>query len=174
MTRYFLTLALLALAGCASQPVVSDKVWVSVVHVYASKDMQQSFNKPVMERFAQAGFTEQDVGAGRMLRVACALGTDYAWGSYAYLPAGMQARKDEILQLRVEEATTDDRMGLNPVIGAVDGFPFPGSLHAHRFIPDWKERNLFLNFERIPLKPEQQGRYEIVHSSYLIKCRQPD
>lgn len=172
MPRHLFPIVLLALAGCASQPKMTETIWVTVVQVYTPKDMQQSFNRPVLDRFSQAGHTAADIAAGRMLRVACGLGTDYTWGSYAFLPAGMQAHKDEVLRLRIEEPTTDDRMGLNPVLGRVEEFPFPGNMHAYRYIPDWKERKLFLNFERIPLAPQQEGRYAITHGAYIIKCRQ--
>lgn len=170
--RLLIWLAAFSLAGCASQPKPAETAWVTVVDIYSAKAMQQSFNKPVAKRFMQAGFSVKDIEDGRMLRVACGLGTDYTWGSYAYLPTGMRVEKDEVVRLRIDEPTTDERMGLNPVMGRVEGFRFPGALHAHRYIPDWKERGLYLNFERTPLQPEQQGRYVISHGSYVIKCRQ--
>jgi len=172
MLRNLLLISLVALTGCASQPETAESVWVTVVEVYSPKGMQQEFNKPVLDRLTQAGFNAKDIEAGRLLRVACGLGTDYVWGSYAYLPAGMQVRKDEVVRLRVDEPTTDARMGLNSVLGRVEGFAFPGGSPAYRYIPDWKERNLRLNFERMPLAPQQQGRYIISHGSYVIKCRQ--
>jgi len=159
------------LAGCASQPKVADEVWVGVMQVYSTQDFAQPFNKAVRERFAQAGYSGKDIEAGRLLRVACGLGSDYTWGSYAWLPQGMHVQRNDVVRLRVEEPTSDDRMGLNPVVGSVPGLQ--GSSSAYRFIPDWRERNLSRNIEQIPLPPAQQGRYVIAHSSYVIKCRQP-
>lgn len=74
----------------------------------------------------------------------------------------------------VDEPGTDNAMGINPALGPVNTFNWPGSLPAYRYIPEWKERNLSRNFERIPLEPGQQGRYVISHGSYVIKCRQDD
>lgn len=169
--RVLALVAAAALAGCAAQPRVADEVWVGVEQVYSAQDLGQPFNKAVRERFAQAGYSAKDIEAGRLLRVACGLGSDYTWGSYAWLPQGMQVQRNDVLRLRVDEPTTDDRMGLNPVVGPVPGLR--GSSSAYRFIPDWKERNLSRNIEQIPLPRAQEGRYVISHSSYVIKCRQP-
>ncbi|HRA79523.1 MAG TPA: hypothetical protein PK956_12000 [Burkholderiaceae bacterium] len=166
------SLSLVALAGCASQPRQAETVWVTVVEVYSPESLRQSWNRPLAARAGAAGLGEADVAAGRLLRVACGLGSDYVWGSYARLPAGMAVRRDEILELRVDDPGTDDRMGLNPVVRRVAEFPFPGSLRAYEFIPDWRERGLSANIERIALAPAQRGRYVISHSYYSIKCRQ--
>lgn len=164
---HIILVLLFALTGCASQPRVPETVWVTVVDVYSPKEFQQSFNKPVVQRFMEAGFDRNDTEAGRLLKVACGLGTDYTWGSYAHLPAGMTAREKEVVLLRI-----DERMGLNPVASRIEEVKSPGRFPVHRYIPDWKERNLFLNIERIPLAPEQEGRYVVSHGSHVIKCRQ--
>ncbi|MGE4109475.1 MAG: hypothetical protein AB7E73_02125 [Burkholderiales bacterium] len=170
--RMILLSAVLALAACANPPRSGEVVWVSVADIYTPVELNRSFNRPLSGRFESEGFTGKDIKAGRLLRVSCALGTDYTWGSYAYLPAGMTVKKGEVLRLRISQPGTDDRMGMNPVLGAVEHFRWPGVLQAYRYIPDWKERNLALNFERIPLDSGQQGRYEISHGSYVIRCRQ--
>ena len=167
----FVLAAAAILAGCASQPKVAEEVWAGVVEVYSVADLEQPFNKAVRERFAQAGYGPKDAAAGRLLRVACGLGADYAWGSYAWLPAGVQVSRNAVVKLRVDEPDTDDRMGLNRVQAAVPGVW--GSRSAYNFIPDWKERGLSRNIERIPLPPAEAGRYVISHSNYLIKCRPP-
>jgi hypothetical protein len=69
----------------------------------------------------------------------------------------MHGRKDEVVRLPVNEPTTNEKMGVNSAASRVEEFKFPGSLRAHRSIPDWKERGLFLNAERIQLQPEQEG-----------------
>jgi hypothetical protein len=159
------------LAGCAAQPKAADEVWAGVVQVYSAADLAQPFNKDVRERFARAGLGEKDADAGRLLRVACGLGADYAWGSYDWLPPGAQVGRNGVVRLRVDEAPADDRMGLNRVLAPVPGAW--GSKPAYSFIPDWKERGLSRNIERIPLPPADAGRYVIVHSNYLVKCRPP-
>ena len=66
----------------------------------------------------------------------------------------------------------DHRLGWNAVTGSVEQFRYRGSLTAYRFMPDWKERGLSNNLAPVGLEPGQTGRYVIVHSSDLIKCRQ--
>jgi hypothetical protein len=160
--------------GCALPPRHDETVWVAVAYVYTPEDLQKSWNVALASQAKGAGLTDQDVSGGRLLRVACGLWTNSTWGSYAYLPPGMSVRKDEVLELRIEDPTEGSRLGWNPVVGRVERFKFPGSARAHKYVPDWKERGLYVNFERIPLQPEQQGRYETSHSEYIIKCRQGD
>ena len=174
MTRCLALLASALLAGCALPPRHAETVWVAVAHVYTPEDLLKSWNAALAARVRGAGLSDQDIAAGRLLRVACGLGTDHTWGSYAYLPPEMSVRKDEVLELRIDDPTNDSRLGWNPVVGRVERFKFPGSARAHTYVPDWKERGRYVNFERIPLQPEQQGRYEISHSEYIIKCRQGD
>jgi hypothetical protein len=173
-----LALALVAsalLAGCASPPLRhTEIVWVTVDRIYSPADMQKSWNTGLAALAKGAGLTDEDIAAGRLLRVLCGLGTDYAWGSYAYLPPGMSTRKNEVLELRIEDPTEGSRLGWNPVVGRAERFKFPGASRAYAYIPDWKERGLQTNLEPLPLEPEQRGRYEIAYSEYIIKCRQGD
>jgi len=162
------------LAGCAPAPRHAETVWVTVAYIYTAEDLQKSWNTALAARVKGAGLTDADVAAGRLLRVACGLGTDNTWASYAYLPLGMSVRKDEVLEVRIEDPTNEYRLGWNPVVGRVERLEFPGASRAYAYVPDWKERRLPFNFERIPLAPEQRGRYEISHSEYVIKCRQGD
>ena len=173
--RVFAVAACIALlSGCASQPKPAETVWATVVTVYSTEELMRSHNAGMLERFRSAGFSRQDIGKGRLLRVACGLGSDHTWGSYAYLPPGLNARKDDVVRLKIDDPGTDDRMGMNPALNRVEWFKWPGSTQAYRYIPDWKEKNLFYNFERIALEPGQQDRYIISHGSYVIKCRQAD
>jgi hypothetical protein len=160
-------------AGCAL-PRHGEAIWVAVTHVYTPDDLEKSWNVALASQATGAGLTGQDVAEGRVIRVACGLGADHAWASYAHLPPGMSVRKDEILELRIEDRREGAILGWNPVVGRVERLKFAGSSRAYAYVPDWKERGLPFNFERIPLQPEQRGRYEIVHSEYLVKCRQPD
>jgi hypothetical protein len=86
----------------------------------------------------------------------------------------MSVRRDEVVELRIEDPTEGSKVGWNPVVGRVERFKFAGASRAYTYIPDWKERQLPFNYERIPLASEQRGRYEISHSEYVIKCRQGD
>jgi hypothetical protein len=158
-------------AGCASSPKPSEIIWVSVVDLYTPAELKRDFNRRVADLFEKEGYSAKDIADGRLLRVACGLGTDYTWGSYAVLPEGLQAKKGQVLRLKIDRPGNDQQMGLNPVLGTTE-FRWDGVLPAYRYIPDWKERNLALNFERIPLDAGQQGRYVVSHGSYVIKCRQ--
>jgi hypothetical protein len=174
VTRALALLASALVAGCALPPRHTETVWVTVAYIYTPADLEKSWHVAVASRAKGAGLTDEDIAAGRLLRVACGLGTNDTWGSYAHLPPGMSVRRDEILELRIEDPAEDSRLGWNPVVDRVERFKFPGSARAHKYVPDWKERGLYVNFERIPLQPEQRGRYEIAHSEYIIKCRQGD
>lgn len=174
MRRCLASLASALVVGCALPPRHGETLWVTVAYVYTPEDLQRSWNVAIASRVKGAGLGDQDIAAGRLLRVACALGPDHTWGSHAYLPPGMSARRDDVLELRIEDPREGSILGWNPVVGRVERFKFPGSARARAYVPDWKERGLSVNSERIPLQPEQRGRYEIAHSEYIIKCRQGD
>lgn len=166
------TFAAILLAGCGTPPIAGDTVWVSVRRVLKPADLEQSWNRELASRVHAASLTAEDIEAGRLLHVGCGIGSDHGWGSYAILPKGPKVSPDKVLEVRVDQPTTDDRLGLNPVVGFVDWFRFPGSLRKYEFIPDWREKGLRSNLRTIPLLPEQKGRYESVHSDYLIACKQ--
>jgi hypothetical protein len=174
VTRALALFASAVVVGCALPPRHAETVWVTVAYIYTPEDLQKSWNVAVASRAKGAGLTDQDIAAGRLLRVACGLGTDHTWGSHAYLPPGMNVRRDDILEVRIEDPREGSILGWNPVVGRVERFKLPGSLRAYKYVPDWKERGLDANVESIPLQPEQRGRYEIVYSDYIIKCRQGD
>jgi hypothetical protein len=166
-------LALLAsalLVGCAEQPRLDETMWVTVARVYTPEDLQKSWNTGLAARVKAAGLSEADVAAGRVLRVACGLGTDDTWVSYAYLPPGMNVHRDEVLELRFDDRSGRAGFGWNPIIGRVEEFRFPGALRAYA----WKERGASADLERTPVEPEQRGRYMVSHGDYVIKCRQDD
>jgi hypothetical protein len=162
------------IAGCAGSPRHAETVWATVAYIYAPADLEKSWNAGLASLVKGAGLTDQDVAAGRLLRVACGLGTDHAWSSYAYLPPGMTARKDEVLEVRIEDPREGSTLGWNPVVGRVERFKFAGASRAYKYVPERKERGLNVDRERIRLAPEQRGRYEIVYSEYIVKCRQGD
>ncbi len=172
--RALTLLASTLVVGCALPPRHAETVWVTVAYIYTLEDLRKSWNAAVASRAKGAGLSDEDIAAGHVLRVACGLGTDHTWGSYAYLPPGMRVRKDDVLELQIEDPTEGSMLGWNPVVGPVGRFKFPGSARAYAHVRDWKERGLDTNLERVPLKPEQRGRYELWHSEYIIKCRQGD
>ncbi len=174
MTRVLALLASTLVVGCTLTPRHTETVWVTVAYIYTPADLERSWNAAVASRAKGAGLTGEDIAAGRLLRVACGLGTNDTWVSYAFLPPGMSVRRDEVLELRIEDPSEGSRPGWNPVVGRVDRFKFAGASRAYTYVPEPKERGLNVDRERIPLAPEQRGRYEIAHSEYIIKCRQGD
>jgi len=165
-------LSLVALAACGTPPKADETVWATVAEIYTPQTLQQSFNRRVAEHARLAGLDDADIRAGRVVKVACGIGTNYAWGSYAYLPLGVKVSNEQVVRVAVRDAGDDDRLGWNPVLNVVEGFRYPGSLSAYNFIPDWKARGLSSNLEPVPLAAEQRGRYVESHSRYLIRCRQ--
>jgi hypothetical protein len=172
--RPFAVLVCVLLAGCAVAPKHTETVWVTVAYIYTPADLEKSWNAGLASLVKGAGLTDQDVAAGRLLRVACGLGTNQTWASYAYLPPGMSVHRDEVVELQIEDPSESFRLGWNPVVGRVERFKFPGSSRAYLYVPEPKERGLNVDRKRIPLQAEQRGRYEIAYSEYIIKCRQGD
>lgn len=172
MRARWLTLAATLLAGCGTPPTAGDTVWVSVSRVFKPADLEQSWNRQLAARAHAAGLSRSDLEAGRLLQVECGLGPDYQWSSYAILPRSWTAPLNKVLEMRVDQPSTDERLGLNPVTGMVDSFRFPGKLRQFEFIPDWKAKGLSSNLRAIPLQPAQEGRYVSMHSDYLIACQQ--
>jgi hypothetical protein len=164
----------LVLMGCASGPPVGGTAWVGVDAVLTAADLQGHRGHSVRRnldgaRLAAAGVTEADIAAGRLLLVSCSPSIDATWSSFAIAPPGVVARRGEVLQLQVREDSGNERLGLNRITGGIE----PGlrdTMPAYRAIPDWRERGLSNNFERLPLPPALQGRYRIVQGSYVIAC----
>lgn len=162
------------LVGCALPPRHGETLWVTVAHIYGPEDLQKSWNAALAARVKGVGLSDRDIADGRLIRVACGLVTDTTWNSYAYLPPGVSVQRNEVLELRIEDPADGRKLGWNPIVGRVERFKFPGSSRAYAYVPDWKERGLDTNFERIPLGPEQESRYVIWHREYVVKCRQDD
>jgi hypothetical protein len=156
-------LALALIGACGSPPKANDTVWATVAEIYTPEKLAQPHNKEVAEHARLAGLADPDVRAGRVVRVACAIGTSYVWGSYAYLPAGTAVNDEQVVRVAVRDPGDDRRWGWNPVLNIVKDFAYRGSSPAYR-----------PNLEPIALAPQQRGRYVTVHSNYLIKCRQDD
>ena len=166
-------IAAILLSGCGTPPKPNEVVWASVAEIYTPEKLARSYNRVLAARAAGEGMNAADIEEGRLVRVGCGVGPDYSWGAYAYAPKGLKLRAEQVVRVAVKDEGTDDRMGWNPILGSVS-FDYRDSMPAYRFIPDWRERGLSRNIERIELEPGQRGRYVIVHSQYLIKCRQDD
>ena len=177
MSRHAASMALMAaylLGGCGTPPKSNEIVWASVAEIYTAEKLARSYNRALSARAAEEGLSVADIEAGRLVKVGCGIGPDYSWGAYAYAPKGLQLREEQVVRVAVTDPGDDNRMGWNRLLGPVESFEYRGSMPAYRFIPDWRERGLNRNIEQITLEPEQRGRYAIVHSQYLIKCRQVD
>jgi hypothetical protein len=161
-------------AGCASGPRVGRDAWVGVDAVLAARDLSGHRGHSARlnldaARLRAAGVDDAAVAAGRVARVSCSPSVDATWSSFAILPPGLALQRGQVVRLRVLEDSDNDRLGLNTVVGGVEP-GLPGSRLAYRAIPDWRERGLSNNFERIALPPGQAGRYRIVQGSYVIAC----
>ena len=169
-----LVLTGLLLGGCGTPPKSGEMVWATVAEVYTPEKLARSYNQRLADRATAEGLTGADIEAGRLVKVGCGIGPDYSWGAYAYAPKGLKLREEQVVRVAVTDVGDDNRMGWNRLLGPVENFGYRGSMPAYRFIPDWRERKLSKNIEQITLEPGQRGRYAIVHSRYLIKCRQGD
>lgn len=173
--RLFSAAGLCALgAGCASGPPVGGEAWVGVDALLAARDLSghRGYSTRLnldAARLRAAGIDDAAVAAGRLVLVSCSPSVDATWSSFAILPPGLVVQRGQVVRLRVSEDSGNERLGLNPVIGGVEP-GLAGSRPAYRAIPDWRERGLSNNYERIPLPPGQAGRYRIVQGSYVIAC----
>jgi hypothetical protein len=161
-------------AGCASGPRLGSDAWVAVDAVLTARDLSGHRGYSVRlnldaERLRAAGVDDAAVAAGRVALVSCSPSVDATWSSFAILPPELAVQRGQVVRLRVLEDSGNDRLGLNTVVGGAQP-GLPGSRLAYRAIPDWRERGLANNFERIPLPPEHAGRYRIVQGSYVIAC----
>jgi len=159
-----------ALTACGSMPRTGDYVTVNVDYVLTPEIFWLQGNEYTRLKAKEMGLVENDIKSGRIVKVSCGVGSDWPWRSIAYLPTGMHVQEKEILNLRVDNEPEYPNAGWNPIVSRAEKFNFPGSSRAYKFIPDWRERGLAWNFERIPLEPNQRGLFHIVFSEYLIKC----
>jgi hypothetical protein len=162
-----LALAAAALAGCGSLPTAGTTVTVAISRLLDARDIARL--KPAERANLQAaGIGATEVAAGRVARVHCAVMTDGWWDALAVLPSG--SRAGTVVRMQVTDAGDNERLGVNRV--AADArLDLPADLPAYRAIPDWREAGRRDNFERIPLPAGLEGRYSIVHGSWLVNCR---
>lgn len=166
-------LAVLA-GGCASGPPVGDQAWVGIREIVEPAALTghtgYSADRNIEpDRLRAAGLGLADVEAGRLALVFCSPSVDATWYSFAVLPPGLEARVGQVVRLRVDEDTTNERIAINPVVGGVEP-DLPSSFIAYDLIPDWRERGLRNNYRKVELPEERRGRYRIVQGSYQIAC----
>lgn len=176
MDRFGAMLAAIAalLSGCASGPPVGDHAWVGIDEIVHPGDlsghtMHVARRNVDPRRLSAAGLTSDDVAAGRLALVTCTPSVDASWTSYAVLPPGLQAQPGQVVRLRVQQDSSNERLAINPVVGGVEP-GLPASFLAYELIPDWRERGLRNNYQKVELPPDRRGRYRIVQGSYVIAC----
>lgn len=167
---FVIAVTITALTGCGSMPRTGEYVTVNVDYVFTPEIFGLQGNEFTRLKAKEMGLGEDDIKMGRIVKVSCGVGSDWPWRSVAYLPAGMHAHEKEILNLRVDNEPEYPNAGWNPLVSRAEELNFPGSSSAYQFIPDWRERGLARNFERIPLDANQRGLFHIVFGEYLIKC----
>jgi hypothetical protein len=160
------------LAGCASAPPVSSVAVVAVMRTVNPGDLEGQHARSQQDRQAlrEAGVSDSDLAAGRVVRVACAMMTDGTWGGLAILPPGAQAAPGSVWRLRVAEVGSNDRTAVNALIDPLPGLTWSGK-SAYTFVPNWRELGRWTNIDPVELPKDQRGHYHIVFSQFLVSCR---
>ena len=167
---FVMAVTVTAVTGCGSMPRTGEYVTVNVDYVFTPELFALQGNEYTRLKAKEMGMGADDVRMGRIVKVSCGVGADWPWRSVAYLPAGMHVQEREILNLRVDNEPLYPDAGWNPIVSRAEAFDFPGASTAYTFIPDWREKGLARNFERIPLDADRRGLFHVVFGEYLIKC----
>lgn len=160
------------LGACASVPPLHALAVVAVQATVTPSDLQANHAQAIRTRAAlkTAGIDNALVDAGRVVRVSCAMMTDGTWGSLGVLPEGVVAAKDSVWKLRVLDAGDNERDAVNPVTDPLPTLTWSGK-SAYRFVPNWRELGRYSNLDPVALPKDQAGRYHIVFSRYLVRCK---
>jgi hypothetical protein len=157
-------------AGCASAPPSGGLAWVGVDAVVTPAELHGPAAADGLDaaRLRDAGLGEADVAAGRIVRVSCSPSVDALWMAWGIVPAGTAVRAGDVVRMAVQQESTNDRLGLNPLQGgAVAGLTH--RMPAYRVAAD-KPAGALGAFERIPLAEGHRGRYREVQGSWIIAC----
>ncbi|TFZ00604.1 hypothetical protein EZ313_19305 [Ramlibacter henchirensis] len=176
MTNIKLSLRLVLIAavsmlysGCASVPAQNTVATVQVYKVFAHRDKYGLSLRPSeLAGLRAAGVDDNEVAAGRVVGVHCAVMADGWWDSLAVLPPGLQAGEGTTLRVRVVDPGDNQRLGVSTVVDVPA--QLPSRELAYRYVPNWRELGRRNNFERIELPPQLRDKYLIVQGSYLLKC----
>lgn len=165
------SLLTLALGGCGSLPRPGEVVSVAANRPLTLRDLGGMHSAAAARPALQAaGMGPAEIAAGRVLRVQCAVTTDGWWDSLAVLPADFGPIDQRALLLRVVDAGDNDRLPVNFVTGRVEPALGQGG-QAYTFIPDWRERGLSRNFERVAPAGGPASDYLVVQGSWVVRCR---
>jgi hypothetical protein len=157
------------MAGCGSMPVQNSVVTVQVWQVFGKVDNYKRKLKPSeLARLKDAGISDDDIAAGRVVGVHCAVMADGWWDGLATLPAGILATEGTTLRVKVIDPGDNERLGVNEFVELPPQLP-PGG-QAYRFVPNWRGLGRTNNFERVELPVELRDKYLVVQGSYLVKC----
>ncbi len=163
----------LALSGCASVYSAGETVTAEVTGVWTEAALRTELSRrsPAERAAIEAAFPAGAVRAGRAIQYACAEGTDNSTGGNALAPEGLALARGDTVTIAVGDAAR----GLPNRVLARDADPRRQRMkvRAYRFIPDWRERGLWNNFEREPVEPWVERNYAISYGAFLIRCRQP-
>jgi hypothetical protein len=156
------------LAGCVSMPGQNDFVTAAVSPV--TERAVALMNTLQKAKLREAGIGPSEVASGRLVRVACAVMADGWWSGFALLPPGLAVNDQDVVQVLVKDPGTNAYEGVNEVVALVSPRLTSGQ-QAFQAIPDWRERGLRNNFERIELPQVIRDRYFVVQGSYLVRCK---
>lgn len=164
-------IALGLLGACASAPPVNSVATVAVQATVAPADLVAGHSHAVRMRAAlqAAGISAEVISAGRVVRVACATMSDGTWGGLGVLPEGARAANDSVWRIRVLDVGDNDREAVNPLTTPVPALNWSGK-SAYTFVPNWRELGRRSNLDPVPLPSDQEGRYHVVFSRYLVRC----
>jgi hypothetical protein len=159
------------LLGCGSMPGPGDVVTVEAGKPIIEQDLagrrEIAAARPALQA---AGIGPEQIAAGRVLRVSCAVMSDGWWDSLAVLPPDFGPLDDRALTLAVTDRGDNDRLAVNRVLSRAEPALRPGG-RAYRFIPDWRERGLRNNFEEKPPDGGPRAAYLIVQGGWVVRCR---
>lgn len=172
MNRTLLTTFILSLglAGCASVYTQGEQVHglITAIWTEAAFDEQVRRASPAERAALLAAVPRETIRAGRAVQYTCADGTDSSIVANAVVPAGMSLAKGDTALVEVGDSVRVPNM----VIARITDPQRQKLLtNAYTFIPDWRERGLWQNFERTKVEPWVERHYERVYGSFLIRCR---
>lgn len=163
-------LAACLLSGCGSLPEPGEAVTVAVHGPISVQDLTRRSIAAARPALQAAGIGAEEIAAGRVLWVHCAVTTDGWWDSLAVLPADFGPLDGRALMLQVSDRGDNERLAVNRITGRAQPRLGAGG-RAYRLIPDWRERGLRNNYEEQPPAGGPREAYLIVQGSWLVRCR---
>ncbi len=162
----------LTLSACGTVYSSGETVTAEITGVWTESALATDLARrsPVERAAIAAAVPATAVRAGRAVQYACAEGTDSSTGGNAIAPEGLALKRGDTVTIAVGDA---GRGVPNRVTSRItDPRKQRLTKRAYEFIPDWRERGLWNNFERAPVEPWVERNYAIVYGGFLIRCRQ--